>query len=111
MSLRFRNDSKPIGRRGQYEYYEWRLSVDEPPEVLETVDRVEYRLHPTFPNPVRTIDDRASRFELVSAGWGEFTVLITVYMRIGPQLDTEHRVELGWARPCAAPPIAPWIWP
>lgn len=78
---------------------------------MEKVDRAEYRLHPTLPDPVRTIDDRAPRFELFSAGWGEFTVLITVYMRIGPQLDTEHRVELGWARPCAAPPIAPWIWP
>jgi len=98
MSLHFRNTSRPIGRRGSYEYYEWRLFLDEPPEVLDRVDRVEYRLHPTFPNPVRTIDDRASRFELVSAGWGEFTVLITVYMRDGSQLDTEHRVQLGQDR-------------
>ncbi len=95
MNLRFRNDSKPIGRRGPNEYYEWRLFLDEPPEVLAKVDRVEYRLHPTFPNPVRTIDDRASGFALVSAGWGEFTVLITVYMRDGTQLDTEHRLRLG----------------
>jgi transcription initiation factor IIF auxiliary subunit len=95
MSLHFRNTSRPIGRRGRYEYYEWRLFLDEPPAVLEQVDRVEYRLHPTFPNPIRTIDDRASRFELVSAGWGELTVLITVYMRDGTQLDTEHRVQLG----------------
>jgi transcription initiation factor IIF auxiliary subunit len=33
-------------------FFQWRLFIDEPPDVLATIEQVEYRLHPTFPDPL-----------------------------------------------------------
>lgn len=95
MDMRFKNTSRPAGRRGDYKYFEWEVFLDEPQQVLDKVEAVEYRLHRTFPDPIRTVTDRASRFSLKAAGWGEFVIYITVYMQDGSEVDTEHHLELG----------------
>ncbi|CAA22554.1 TFIID, TFIIF, Ino80, SWI/SNF, and NuA4 complex YEATS family subunit Tfg3 [Schizosaccharomyces pombe] len=41
------------------------------------VDRVTYKLHPTFQNPTRTI--RKPPFQIKEQGWGEFEMEIIIY--------------------------------
>ena len=55
-------------------YYKWKVYSDEEPDRLALVEAVEYHLHTTFKNPIRTIKNRNSRFALISRGWGEFTI-------------------------------------
>jgi len=38
--------------------------------------QVEFRLHPTFPNPIREV--LVHPFEIEEHGWGEFEVVIVV---------------------------------
>ena len=68
--------------------------MSETPEKLELVDYVEYRLHDTFPDPVRVAEDATNKFALSSAGWGEFTIFITVYLKDGREVETTHYLKL-----------------
>lgn len=55
----------------------WTIYIKAPPEVLSKVKCVEYKLHPTFPDPVPPIcalGDARYPFGLDSNGWGTFVV-------------------------------------
>ncbi|GAA2156071.1 hypothetical protein GCM10009760_56630 [Kitasatospora kazusensis] len=47
---------------------------------LDRVTRVVYHLHPSFPEPDRTVTDRATEFGLTVLGWGEFNLRADVYL-------------------------------
>ena len=51
--LKFTNFAKVIGKQHGKTFYSWRVFVDEPDEVLERIDEVQYLLHPTFPDPLQ----------------------------------------------------------
>jgi len=100
-AIRFDNFAKPADPQTQDRpTYEWRLFVDEPPDVLDTIQEVEYLLHPTFPQPFQVSQDRANQFEIRGAGWGGFDVQITVHFRDGKKAKTTYRLDLkkGWPR-------------
>jgi|GEM_PF-3856846 len=40
-----------------------------------------FHLHPSFDAPDRTISDAAARYELTTAGWGQFSLRADVYLR------------------------------
>lgn len=94
MEFKFNNYSRHVRSRGEYEWFEWKVFMDEPEEKLEKVRSVEYRLHKTFPNPIRIVEDRNSRFALRSAGWGEFTIFITIYLEDGTEKHTKYDLDL-----------------
>jgi len=62
--------------------WDWTVFITAPADVLDRVRCVEYKLHPTFPEPVQVICDRgydSSRaFPLTRNGWGEFEIAVTV---------------------------------
>lgn len=78
MNIKFTNRAKWVAKRGEYDFYDWEIFVDEDEQVLAKIDHVIYFLHKTFPNPVRIVNDRSSRFALRSRGWGEFQIGIQV---------------------------------
>lgn len=59
------------------------------------VDRVNYKLHPTFPNPFRTVTRSASNqeYELVTWLWGLFAVVAEVIMKDGTSVIVEHKMS------------------
>jgi len=57
-----------------------RLDADSP-DLLDSVDRVVYHLHPTFHPPEREITQRENGFELTIGAWGEFNVWADVYLK------------------------------
>lgn len=87
---------------GQWEMYEgedwwrWAVWVEGPDEALDLIDFVEWVLHPTFPNPIRRISDRASKFRLETAGWGVFQICARVQMKDGGQTKVGHCLKLHY---------------
>ncbi len=47
--VKLNNYSKPAGKRGDADYYRWKAFVDEPEDVLDRIESVEYLLAPHFP--------------------------------------------------------------
>ena len=90
LKLRLLNDSKPIDSG----LWEWSVWVDGPGEELDRVKEVRYTLHPTFPNPVRTVTDRQSNFRLQSSGWGEFSILAQLMVSDGSAESLERWLRL-----------------
>jgi len=78
MTISIDNYAKKVGERGDFDWYEWMVFVDEDKPILNTIKEVIYLLHPTFPNPERVVDNRDERFALRSAGWGSFSVTVTI---------------------------------
>jgi transcription initiation factor IIF auxiliary subunit len=94
MEFNFDNYSRHVGSRGDYEWFEWKVFMDEPDEKLRKVRSVEYRLHKTFPNPIRVVEDRDSKFALESSGWGSFWIYITIYLENDTEEYTEYYLDL-----------------
>lgn len=75
--------------------WSWAVWLEGPETELDRIKSVVYQLHETFPNPVRMITDRASKFILKSAGWGEFMIYINVEYRDGAVKKLYHWLQLG----------------
>ena len=77
--------------------WDWELYLDsEMPEELDAVESVKYILHPTFPNPIQTIDDRSDGFRLKTNGWGTFETQAFVYLKNGEKIKLVHDLELQY---------------
>jgi transcription initiation factor IIF auxiliary subunit len=77
-------------------WWDWTVFVSGPQQALAQVRCVEYTLHPTFQNPVRTVCNRGSgprAFGLSSSGWGTFTIGIRVILKDGRVQELSHRLE------------------
>lgn len=101
MKIHFNNYAKKLERKAEgYQYYQWKIFVDEKDKVLDKIDNVVYLLHETFPDPARVVRDRKSNFALESSGWGSFTVHITVKLKSGAVVRTKYYLDLHkkWPR-------------
>src|SRR5437899_8571127 len=83
MSIRFRNYSMFTEKKYDRNWYEWCVFVDSDREVVDRINAVEYKLHPTFPDPVRLITQKENRFALFSSGWGGFLIKTRVIFEDG----------------------------
>jgi transcription initiation factor IIF auxiliary subunit len=90
----FNNFAQFIEKRHDRPYFRWKLFVDEPDSVLDRIEQVEYKLHPTFPQPHQIRKNRADKFALETAGWGEFTLLIDVKFRNGSTETVAYWLDL-----------------
>ncbi|CCE63660.1 hypothetical protein TPHA_0F01760 [Tetrapisispora phaffii CBS 4417] len=57
----------------------WTIFVRGPQneDISYYVEKVVFKLHDTYPNPIRTVE--APPFELTETGWGEFEINIKIY--------------------------------
>jgi transcription initiation factor IIF auxiliary subunit len=95
--VKFDNTARYVGKRSDRDWYEWKVFVDEDDDVLQKIEKVEYLLHRTFPNPLRRGTNRENHFALKSSGWGYFNILITVFFTDGSRLETSHLLDLAKA--------------
>jgi transcription initiation factor IIF auxiliary subunit len=75
------------------QWWKWSLWIEGTDEDLDQIESVIYSLHPTFPEPLRTVTDRASKFQLRCAGWGTFIIPIEVRLKDGQALQLEHELQ------------------
>lgn len=97
--LKFDNYARSIGEMRNRTYYRWRVFLDEPQSVLDTIAEVQYLLHPTFPEPLQVRKDPNDKFALETSGWGEFTILITVRYKDGSEEKTSYHLDLSKSWP------------
>ncbi len=92
MDLRIEQDFEFQGS----DWWRWSVWIEGPDEQLDRVDHVTYVLHPTFPSPVRTVSDRATKFRLETAGWGVFRIYATATTQDGSEVKLEHDLVLRY---------------
>jgi transcription initiation factor IIF auxiliary subunit len=63
-------------------YFNWKIFIDEEQrDILQKIIKVEYGLHPSFPQPNVTKENRAEKFELKGSGWAEFEVKVKIFLK------------------------------
>lgn len=86
----------------QFEKYEgddwwtWAVWVEGDAAALDQIDYVEWTLHPTFPEPIRMVRDRASKFRLETGGWGVFQITARAQLKDGQLVRLRHYLELHY---------------
>jgi transcription initiation factor IIF auxiliary subunit len=78
------------------DYWDWWIWLEGSEAELREVQKVVYTLHRTFPNPVRSIEDRDSKFMLKTAGWGVFRVYAQVHKIDGTGIKLQHDLQLEY---------------
>lgn len=73
-------------------WWEWGVYIQASEEILNKIRAVEYRLHSSFPNPVRIVRSRHNKFELKSKGWGTFVIPIKVFFNDGTIIELNHQL-------------------
>ena len=78
------------------DWWEWSVWIEGSDEDLDQISEVTYKLHPTFPKPLRTVNDRRSKFKLEAEGWGTFHIHIMVVLKGGGKLTLTHNLKLTY---------------
>src|SRR5262249_10500422 len=73
----------------------WAARLKGEPAHLAEVNHVIYVLPSTYANPVRTKNDRASRFLLEEEGSGTFTLYARAVRSDGKEVSLERKVDLS----------------
>jgi transcription initiation factor IIF auxiliary subunit len=78
------------------DWWDWSVWVEGTDAELDDVSQVEWRLHSTFPDPVRTVTNRQSRFRLDTGGWGTFVVRAVIHTKSGGVERLRHELQLHY---------------
>ncbi|MCL6257475.1 hypothetical protein M3O96_00125 [Aquiflexum sp. TKW24L] len=78
------------------DWWKWSLWIEGKDMDLDEIDSVVYTLHPTFPNPVRRITNRDSKFKLESEGWGIFKIFAKIFLKDKKEISLEHTLFLKY---------------
>lgn len=76
------------------DWWKWSVWIDASATELDQVEKVVWRLHPTFPKPVRELTNRGEKFRLETGGWGTFRVVANVVTKDGKKETLHHELEL-----------------
>ncbi len=98
--LTFEEYSMWVQKKYEYDWYDWCVFVSGDEEVMSGIRQVKYTLHESFPDPVRTTENRENCFALYSAGWGGFAIGVNVTFADGSTDDTSYFLKLlnKWPR-------------
>src|SRR5262249_24135119 len=78
------------------DWWEWSIWIEGTEEDLDQIKEVTYRLHPSFPKPLRTMTNRSEQFKLESEGWGTFTIPVKVVLKNGEVQKLKHELQLWY---------------
>jgi len=92
MSYRIKQEASYQGNNR----WKWGVWIEAPGPELDRVAAVTYGLHPTFPQPIRFVTDRARNFRLDSSGWGEFKIDVTIETQSGKRTHQHHWLTLSY---------------
>lgn len=101
-NLKIVQDSSYIGS----DTWKWAIWLDGPKAQLDRINHVIYTLHRSFPNPVRTVQDRVTKFRLEDVGWSTFTVYVEIVYKDGSRVALEHELVLSYPEE-PAPQLSP----
>ncbi len=90
MTIKVKQSATPAGK----DWWKWSVWLEGDDKELGAIDSVKYTLHPTFPNPVRVVRSRGTKFRLTSGGWGEFDIHIELCYKDGRVRERKHWLKL-----------------
>ncbi|MBI4471175.1 MAG: hypothetical protein HY646_00810 [Acidobacteria bacterium] len=93
--MKINNHAELVKTEGSHTWFDWEVFIDEDQSKLEQIDHVTYFLHPTFPDPVRTVRNPENRFALKSRGWGEFDVGVRIVYKDGRSEKLTYSLDLS----------------
>jgi transcription initiation factor IIF auxiliary subunit len=76
------------------DWWKWAVWIEGTDEALDQIEYVEWTLHPSFPNPVRRVTNRAEKFRIDSGGWGVFTIHARVEKKDRNSVRLRHYLRL-----------------
>lgn len=76
------------------DYWDWSAWIEGSRGDIDKIKEVKWILHPTFPNPIRVISDKASKFKLETGGWGVFNLKATILLGNGEEVKLTKEIEL-----------------
>jgi hypothetical protein len=82
--------------------WNWSVWLEGPPDELDDVESVTYFLHSTFPDPIRTVTERNTKFKLEATGWGMFTINLEIQRKHGRPLQRSHDLVLEYPKASGA---------
>lgn len=97
--IEFNNYAKETRKLYGKTYYRWRVFVDEPENVLKTIEEIEYLLHPTFSEPLQIRDNRGDKFAIEATGWGEFIIQISIKFINQTTSETSYYLDFSKSWP------------
>jgi transcription initiation factor IIF auxiliary subunit len=103
--IEFNEYSMWTQKKHDEDWFDWCVYVGGEARVIDSIESVEYTLHPTFPNPIRLTKNKLDRFALFSAGWGGFLIRIAITLEDGSAVNAGYSLKLlqnNW--PKKAPP-------
>lgn len=96
--------------------FEWTIFIKADEKWLANVAYVVYTLHPTFPNPVRTVRERGKgqyAFALSDSARNEFDIGVRIVLKRGDSVEEQYRLNLiekskqnNQNRSAAPPPVS-----
>jgi len=78
------------------DWWKWWIWIEGENNELDNIDHVVYTLHPTFPNPVRTVNDRNTKFKFKASGWGIFTFYAKLFLKNKTEITLSHDLYLEY---------------
>ena len=78
------------------DWWKWSVWIEGPSAELDAIKSVVYTLHHTFPNPVREMIDRGTKFKLSASGWGVFMIYATVTDKAKNETELSHYLRLEY---------------
>jgi prokaryotic YEATS domain/Caspase domain len=91
--IKANNTSRYAGQVDGQNRWDWTIFIDADQDTLSQIRCVEYTLHESFPDPVRTVCTSGTKFALSSNGWGTFTIKIKVILKDGSQRTLSHDLQ------------------
>lgn len=76
-------------------WWKWTVYIQGSTQALNQIQCVQYKLHPTFPNPNREVCVRGKSnqaFPLTATGWGTFEIGIRVFLKNGQVQELKHQL-------------------
>jgi len=80
--------------------WEWTIFVKSSPDVLNSIEYVQYTLHPTFADPIQKVYKTSNPdypFGLTRTGWGVFEVPVRVVFKNGEQRTLKYLLRFHQA--------------
>jgi hypothetical protein len=74
--------------------WDWSVWIEGTDNELDGIEEVTWKLHPTFPTPIRHVQSRETKFKLSTSGWGEFEIFATLNMKNGRSRSLQHWLRL-----------------
>jgi len=89
--------SLSMAQKSEYQgddWWKWSVWIEGDDSQLDEIAHVVYTLHNTFPDPVRTVSDRSSKFRLDAGGWGVFRIYVKIVKKDGRHAQLHHDLVL-----------------